>query len=47
MEGWTVFIRGLNEETRDEDVRDKFADCGEILELHIPLDRASGYVKVR
>lgn len=47
VEGWTIFIRGLHEEIREEDVKDKFADCGDITEFHMPLDRASGYVKVR
>lgn len=46
VEGWTVFIQGLHEEVREEDVKDKFADCGDIAEFHMPLARATGYVKV-
>lgn len=47
VEGWTIFIQGLHEEVREEDVKDKFADCGDIIEFHMPLARATGYVRVR
>lgn len=46
VEGWTIFIRGLHDEVREEDVKDKFADFGDITEVHVPLARATGYVKV-